>query len=124
MFKTFLVLVALVFCTEIFSNPVYAQNYPYIDPEVVPYLDGSRKVMIATDPSFCSGYAKVKTEQHEGEQYYKDMLEFYDRQISDTDMMTAPVDKESYLMGYDMMDDKKIMNCAEVFDNERGFSNE
>lgn len=80
----------------------------------------SHKWDVVKSPSFCSGYAKVKMEQHNN-QYYQDMITFYDSRISDTDMMSGTVDREEFLAGYDMIDDNKIMECVEVYEKYRGF---
>lgn len=154
MFKNFLVICAVVFCTTGHAESIQTigsgygkgtenwtkeQKHQYfeeigrstherkvreweesINPEIKPYIDGSRKVRKAVDISFCTGYSKVKIEQHNN-QYYKDMYQYYNSQISDTDMMSTKVDRESFLHGYDMNDDKKILDCVNVYENERGF---
>lgn len=70
-------------------------------------------------PSYCVGYATVKLEQHKN-QYYKDMVEYYDSKVSDTDMMSTKVDREDFMLGYDMKDDKKTLGCVEAYDKARG----
>ena len=70
-------------------------------------------------PSYCVGYATVKLEQHKN-QYYQDMVEYYDSKVSDTDMMSAKVDREDFLLGYDMKDDKKTLGCVEAYEKARG----
>ncbi|USL83838.1 hypothetical protein A4_171 [Escherichia phage A4] len=105
MFKNFIAIVAVLFLTTCFINPVYADKVRWKDVK---------------SPSYCAGYAKVKDEQH-NKQYYKDMFSFYNSMISETDLMAKRVDREDFLQGYDMNDDEKTLECVEVFNYIRGF---
>lgn len=71
---------------------------------------------IATDPSYCIGYADAKLFQTGHQEYYKWMKEWYEEQTSSTDLIMKPFNNSSYINGTEMNNNDLTVECVYEFD--------
>ena len=70
---------------------------------------------IATDPSYCIGYADAKLFQTGHQTYYKWMKQWYEEQTSSTDLSMKPFNTNSYINGTEMNNNDYTVECVKEF---------
>lgn len=70
---------------------------------------------IATDPSYCIGYADAKLFQTGHQQYYEWMKQWYEEQTSQTDLSMKPFNTNSYVDGTEMNNNDYTVECVMQF---------
>ncbi|WEM33483.1 hypothetical protein EJP02_422 [Escherichia phage EJP2] len=74
------------------------------------------KTGIASDPSYCIGYADAKMFQTGNQQYYEWMKQWYEDQTSNTDLVMKPFNHRSYVNGTEMNNNDLTVECVMEFD--------
>ena len=71
---------------------------------------------IASDPSYCIGYADMKLFQTGHQTYYVWMKQWYEEQASQTDFSMKPFNTKSYIDGTEMNNNDLTVECVYEFD--------
>lgn len=70
---------------------------------------------VATDPSYCIGYADAKLFQTGHQTYYEWMKQWYEDQTSQTDLSMKPFNTNSYIDGTEMNKNDYTVECVMEF---------
>lgn len=71
---------------------------------------------IASNPSYCIGYADAKIFQTGNQTYYKWMKQWYEDQVSSTDLIMKPFNNSAYIEGTEMNNNDLTVECVYEFD--------
>lgn len=70
---------------------------------------------VSSDPSYCIGYADAKIFQTGNQQYYQWLKQWYEEQVSTTDLSMKPFNNNSYINGTEMNDNDLTVECVLEF---------